>query len=112
MTIDEKIKKRRMELHLSIEQLAEKVGVAKSTIHRWESGFTASIKQSKIIALATALHVSPEYLVFDDEDEDNYGPRKAATEIETELVELSRKMTVAQKVELLNTAYAILKRDK
>lgn len=113
MTLNEKIKKRRLELHLTLEQVAEAVGVAKSTVKKWESGQIQSMRQDKIVALAKVLRVSPQYLIFDDETEDTrFEEQIAATEIETELVELSRKMTVAQKVELLNTAYSILKRDK
>lgn len=112
MTLNEKIKKRRLELHLTLEQVADAVGVAKSTVKKWESGQIASMRQSKIVALAKVLRVSVEYLLFDDRTDYREDESKASTEIETELVELSRKMTVAQKVELLNTAYAILKRDK
>lgn len=108
MKIDEKIKNRRIELRLTIEQVADRVGVAKSTIQRWESGYTASIKQSKLMALARALCVPPTYLVFEDEE---LKPPKSESEIETELIALSRKMTIAQKVKLLNYAYEITKEE-
>lgn len=109
MKIDEKIRNRRLELRLTIEQVADRVGVAKSTIQRWESGYTASIKQSKLMALAKALCVPPTYLVFEDEE---LKPQKSESEIEDELIALSRKMTIAQKVRLLNYAYDIVGGDK
>ncbi len=67
MTINDKIKNRRLELNLTLEEVAKAVGVAKSTVKKWESGQIASMRQSKIEALAKILQVSPIFLIFEDD---------------------------------------------
>lgn len=71
MEIKDKIRARRLQLGLTMEELANKVGVAKSTIKKWESGQINSMRQSKILALANALKVEPTYLIFEDENYNN-----------------------------------------
>lgn len=67
MEIKDKIKSRRLELGLTLEEVAGAVGVAKSTVKKWESGQIASMRQTKIAALAKILKVQPTYLVIEDE---------------------------------------------
>lgn len=57
------IHNRRVELNLSLEELAKRVGVTRATIYRWESGDITTIKSDKLVALAAALEVTPEHLV-------------------------------------------------
>ena len=79
MNIKDKIKTRRLQLGLTLEDVANKVGVAKSTVKKWESGQIESMRQSKILALAKALNVNPTYLIFEDEtheQKENEPPKK------------------------------------
>lgn len=69
MKTNDKIRARRLELNLTLDQVAHAVGVAKSTVKKWESGQIASMRQSKIAALAEVLHVNPMWLVMDDPHE-------------------------------------------
>lgn len=63
MTLGEKIKKRREELNLTQEELAEKLGYkSRSTINKVELGKN-DLTQSKIIAYAKALDTTPNYLM-------------------------------------------------
>lgn len=63
MTIGERIKKKREELKLSQEQLAEIMGYkSKTSIHKAEQGIT-DLPQSKIIEFARALKTTPSYLM-------------------------------------------------
>lgn len=57
------IRQRRFELGLTLEEVAQRVGVHNSTVQRWESGNIANLGRDKIAALAAALQVSPEYLL-------------------------------------------------
>lgn len=57
------IRQRRFELGMTLEDVAQKVGVASSTVQRWESGRIENLGRDKIASLATALQVSPEYLL-------------------------------------------------
>lgn len=65
MEIGNKIQELRKQQNLSQEQLAEKVGVARQTISKWELGETApDISQAK--ELSKALKVSIDELVAND----------------------------------------------
>ena len=131
MTIKDKIRERRLELGLTLEEVASAVGVAKSTVKKWESGQIASMRQSKIVALAKVLQVQPTYLIFDDENinsnhginngiigDQNHGNtiivenNEVVGEIETELLVLCKKMTVQQKAKLLTYAYELAEEGK
>lgn len=62
------IKKRRIEIGMSQEELAEKLGYkSRSTIAKIEAGVN-DITQSKIISFAKALNTTVGYLMGDDEE--------------------------------------------
>ena len=62
-TLYDRIKSRRTELGLTVEELAHKMGYKdKSSISKIENG-TADIPQSKIAAFADALQTTPAYLM-------------------------------------------------
>lgn len=63
MDFKDKIKTRRLELSMTLEALAEKVGVSAATIQRYESGNIKNVRKDKIKLLADALEVSPSYLM-------------------------------------------------
>lgn len=48
---------------LTLEQVANEVGVGKSTVRKWETGMIADMRCDKIAALAKALQTTPEYLM-------------------------------------------------
>lgn len=59
---------RRHELGLSLEEIGNRVGVSKSTVKKWESGYIENMKRDKIALLAEVLRVSPlEILGIKDE---------------------------------------------
>ena len=53
------LRNRRKELNLTLEEVGKMVGVGKSTIRKWETGYIENMKRDKIIALSKALKVSP-----------------------------------------------------
>lgn len=59
MTIGEMISARRKELGLTLEEVGKAVGVGKSTVKKWESGYIANMKRDKIAALSEILKISP-----------------------------------------------------
>lgn len=63
MSTDVRIKERRLAKGLTQEELAEKVGLQKSTIAKYESGRIENIKRSVLAKLADALESSPVYLM-------------------------------------------------
>ena len=52
------LKQRRKELGLTLQEVADEVGVGASTVRKWENGLIDNIKQDKIPKLANALKVS------------------------------------------------------
>lgn len=77
------IKKRRLELGLTQSELAEKLGYSdKSMIAKIESG-KVDLAQSKIVAFADALQVTPAYLMGWESDDDSSGSDGHYTNPET-----------------------------
>ena len=68
MTFKEKIKSRRLELGLTLDEVAKIVGVSNATISRWESGVIENQRRDKLILLAKALKMSPTELIGAPED--------------------------------------------
>lgn len=60
--IGSRIKQRRLELNIIQQYIAEKMGVNKSTIQRYEAGTIDNSKKLILEGLAEALHVSVEWL--------------------------------------------------
>jgi transcriptional regulator with XRE-family HTH domain len=61
--IGQRIKKRRTELKMTQGDIAQKIGVAISTVQRYEAGTIKRIKLPVISAIAHAIQVNPEWLV-------------------------------------------------
>ena len=58
-----RIKELRQSRGLTLEQVADVVGVGKSTVRKWETGMIANMRRDKIASLAQALGTTPEYLM-------------------------------------------------
>lgn len=63
MSIGDNIKKRRLELHFTLDEVAQKLNTSKQTIQRYESGVIANIPSDKIEQMAKIFGVSPAYLM-------------------------------------------------
>lgn len=63
MGISENIKKRRGELHLTLLDIAKKVGVSEATVQRYESGQIKNLRQERVVKLAAALEMTPAQLL-------------------------------------------------
>lgn len=57
--IGNKMHLRRLELGLTLEDVAKAVGVGKSTVRKWENGMIKNMGRDKIAALAAVLQLSP-----------------------------------------------------
>lgn len=95
------IKQKRIELGLTMKELANKVGVSEATISRWESGNIATMKQTKIALLAQVLGISPAVLVsgeIPDTTDIKLTPRderQIAADLEKMLADLDSQNTMA-----------------
>lgn len=68
MKIYEKLKNRRNELKLTLDDVAKAVGVNHTTVYRWENGEIENIRSNKIIALAKVLKLSPIEIICQEQD--------------------------------------------
>lgn len=73
ITTAEKIKRRRLELGLTLEQVGDAVGVGKSTVRKWETGSIQNMRRDKIAMLAEVLRISPAELIDIGSPEVNAG---------------------------------------
>jgi len=66
--IIKRIKERRIRQNLSYQDLADKTGISKSTLQRYETGFIKNLPIDKLEILAEALNTSPSYLMGWEKD--------------------------------------------
>lgn len=92
---------------LTLEQVADVVGVGKSTVRKWETGLIANMRRDKIAALAQALGVTPEYLMGWDEKEKSPDERQL-TEGEKTLLDLFNRVPEEQQQLVLQMIRAAL----
>ena len=90
----QKIKTLRQEKRLTLEQVADVVGVGKSTVRKWETGMIANMKRDKIALLAKALGTTPAYLMgWTEDDEKKDSPSEPQlTEGEKMLLDLFNRV--------------------
>ena len=63
MTIQERIKNRRLELGMTLRDVSIKLGIAESSVSRYETGNIAHMGIDKLKALADVLQTTPSYLM-------------------------------------------------
>lgn len=63
MDIGKRIRDRRLELNLTLEEVGNAVGVNKSTVKKWEDGYISNMHRDRIDALAKVLKISPVSLI-------------------------------------------------
>lgn len=70
MNINEKIKTRREEIGLTLEEIGNYLGVSKATVQRYESGEIKNLKLGTIEKLSVILKTTPAYLMGWDKEDD------------------------------------------
>ncbi len=71
MTIGDRVKMRRKELGLSVDELSEKLNKNRATIYRYEKGDIESMPVTVLEPLAAALHTTPAALMgWESSDKD------------------------------------------
>lgn len=69
INVGERLKNRRLELDLTLEEVGSLCGVSKSTVMKWENGEIENMKRDKIVLIAKALKVEPIYVLGIDDDQ-------------------------------------------
>ena len=69
MTIADRIRNRRLELGLSVDDLAQRLQKNRATVYRYESNYIKTYSPEVIASLADALQTTPAYFYgYDDTD--------------------------------------------
>ena len=108
----QRIKALRLEKGLNLEQVADVVGVGRSTVRKWETGMIANMRRDKIADLAKALGTTPAYLMGWDEEEtkkESSPSEPELTEGEKLMLELFRRIPEDRQTAALELLRAALK---
>ena len=62
MTVGERIEFKRKEKNMTMEALAEKLGVGRSAVNKWEKGHVQRISRTMIIKMANIFDCDPAWL--------------------------------------------------
>lgn len=96
MTVGLRIKERRLQLGMSADTLAEKIGKNRSTVYRYENGDIESLPYDILMPIAEALHTTPAYLMGWNQD-----AITTAETIQDEVLSVSESLA-AENVDLYN----------
>ena len=107
----QRIKNLRQKKGLTLEQVADVVGVGKSTVRKWETGMIANMRRDKIADLAKALGTTPAYLMGwkEDEQKELSPSEPELTEGEKLMLNLFRQIPVDRQPEALDLLRVALK---
>lgn len=111
MEFKDKVKSLRINLGMTMDELARKVGVSTPTIQRYESGEIKNVRRDKIQLLANALETTPAYLM---DWSDNSISNPANDDMPEEIKIISRaakNMTQEQRQKLLNMAKVLFEEE-
>ena len=75
--IGARIEQRRKELGLTLDDIAQEIGVAKSTVQRYEKGTIEKIKLPVIEAIARVLNVNPAWLCYKSDETNATSPHRS-----------------------------------
>lgn len=112
--MSQRIKELRKKKGLTLEQVADIVGVGKSTVRKWETGMIANMKRDKIASLAKALGTTPANLMgWPEDDSKKISPDEIElTEGERDLLTLFRQIPEDQQPVVLAMIRAALSNGK
>lgn len=118
------IKKNRLDLKLTLDDVAKAVGVSKSTVQRWESGKINNMRRDRIDLLSKILQVSPLILLGNDSPTINTTPAELPERSELKMTFYYKKfkslrkdsgmsqLEVAQKLGLAKSTIAMYESGK
>lgn len=86
MKTNEIIKFLREKNNLTQEELAQKLGLKKAAINKYESGSVENIKKTVVQEMAKIFDVSPCYIMFGDSETENKTTKEEITLTDTEQI--------------------------
>lgn len=109
MTTGDRIRTRREEIGMSVDELAAALGKNRATIYRYENGYIDDIPLSVVKKMASVLAISPRILM-DWEDEEKETPEQESPRVSVEDFEKIHDLS-DRVVRFLIEAGVITKRD-
>lgn len=112
--IIDRIKNRRNELMMSYQDLADKTGLSKSTLQRYETGSIKNMPIDKLGILAKALNANPVWLMGYDVPKEipNYINSTSLSQEETTLLENYNKLDNEDKNKVVDYTKLLSNQDK
>lgn len=101
---------RRKELGLTLEEVGNIVGVSKSTVRKWETGYIENMKRDKIALLAKALNTTPLFVMGIYEEIPTKLP--SISESELSLLALYAQLDANDQAEIRGEMKQMLKHEK
>lgn len=111
MNIGKRIKERRKELGLSVDDVAIKLNKNRATIYRYESNDIEKLPVNILEPLAKVLHTTPAYLMGWDEKDEN-AERDTLSKNEIELLNKYNKLNDLGKNRLLDYSNDLISTPK
>lgn len=85
-TIYERIKQIRLSNQLSLRGFAKKIGVAATTVSRWEHGQISTLKSSHLMKISEEFNIKEQWILGNDTIAESKSHSKIREEIETKLL--------------------------
>lgn len=117
--LQSRLKERRLFLNMTYQDLADKTGISKSTLQRYETGGIQNLPYDKIFVLSEALEVRPEYFTDLTKDytaqpatQDVMFPQSNRTEYLDHIKEFERKALEKITPSLISKGYKVEQKDR
>lgn len=107
------LRRRRVELGLTLQQIADRMDVTEATVQRWESGVIKSVRYRRLAKLAEILQVAPAELFPPEARKANPPDDRAADGFEeraARLIQLASRLLPEQKAFLLSVLEEAVRR--
>lgn len=89
MDFKSRLRERRIELELTLEDVARALGTTRQTIQKYESGVVTNIPSDKIEKMAEVLKTTPAYLMGWTKDQDTF--RNEQNDVDIRRIARARK---------------------
>lgn len=117
--LQNRLKERRLFLSMTYQDLANKTGISKSTLQRYETGGIQNLPYDKIFVISEALEVKPEYFTDLNQDytaqpaiQDTYLPQSNRTEYLKHIEDFERKSIEKITPSLISKGYKVEQKDR
>lgn len=112
-TIGQRIKQRRKELNLSVDEVAERLGKNRATVYRYESNDIENLPTTILEPLANVLNTTPAYLMGWEDEPYNDSPIINAfirnNNTDSKLFKAFLKQKLTRDYDIGNSEYEMLK---